>query len=125
MILMMIVMFLPVIAIPVFWFLPLGQAIAIYIVCLLLSGSMYWIMHSNMKRPVTTGKESLVGKETKIISRSASDKIATYLVRIEGELWSARSRDSLKTGDTVVILAIKDNRLIVEPKAKKQEEVIR
>jgi membrane protein implicated in regulation of membrane protease activity len=120
MVLMMIVMCLPILALPVFWFLPLDEAIPIYIICLLLSGSMFWIMRDNMKRPVSTGSESLIGKDAKVVSQSASDKIAPYLVHIEGELWSASSHDPLQTGDTVVIIAVKGNKLRLERKDKDQ-----
>jgi membrane protein implicated in regulation of membrane protease activity len=78
MIIMMIVMLLPLLAIPVFWFLPLGEAIRIYIVCCLLSGSMFWLMRRNRRRPVQVGSESLVGKEAEVISYSESDKVTPY-----------------------------------------------
>lgn len=122
MILMMILMFLPLLAIPVFWFLPLGDAIGIYIVCLLLSASMHWIMHTSMKRPAATGRESLVGEEVKVITKSSTDKISPYQVRIEGELWSADSPDSLEKGETVVITAYQGNRLKVERKTETKGE---
>jgi membrane protein implicated in regulation of membrane protease activity len=38
------------------------------------------------------------------------------MVRIEGELWSARSRDSLQPGETVMIAGVKGNYLTVEHK---------
>jgi membrane protein implicated in regulation of membrane protease activity len=80
MIIMFIVMFLPVLALPLFWALPLVQAVPVYIVCLLLSGWMFWIMRDNMKRPVRTGIESLIGKEAEVISRSSSDKLTVSRV---------------------------------------------
>lgn len=113
MIVMMIVMFLPVLAIPVFWLLPSGAAIAVYLFCLALSGSLYWLMHKNMKRPIMTGNESLIGKETRVISQSPSDSRNPYLVRVEGEIWMAASPDSLRPDDPVVIVAVKGNRLII------------
>ena len=114
MIVMIIVMLLPILAIPIFRFLTPGEAIPLYLVCCLLSGSMFWLMRNNMSRPVKTGSEALIGKETRVVSRSTSDKIAPYLVHIEGELWSASSQDSLETGDTVVIVDVEGNRLIIE-----------
>ncbi len=115
MIVMIIVMFLPLLAIPVFWLLPLGEAVPVYIVCCLLSGSMFLIMQNNMKRSVKTGSESLVGKETKVASRS-SDKITPYQVHIEGEIWGASSKDSLEVGETAVIIAVEGNKLIIKRK---------
>jgi membrane protein implicated in regulation of membrane protease activity len=113
---MLILMFLPLIAIPAFWFLPLGQAIPFYGVCILLSALMFLIMHRTMRRPVTTGVESIIGKEAEVISRSGSHRGIPYMVRIEGELWSARSRDSLQPGETVMIVGVKGNYLTVEHK---------
>lgn len=114
---MMIIMIfgtlLPLLAIPVFWFLPLSTAVPIYIVCCLLSGSMFWLMRRIMKRPVKVGSQSLVGKEGKVISYSESNKATPYRVRIQGEIWGARSEDSLAKGETVVILAVKGNKLTV------------
>jgi membrane protein implicated in regulation of membrane protease activity len=119
MIIMFIVMFLPVPALPLFWAMPLVQAVPVYIVCLLLSGWMFWIMRDNMKRPVRTGIESLIGKEAEVISRSSSDKLTPYRVSLQGGIWSASSRDLLETGETVVVAAVQKNRLIVERKNTK------
>ncbi len=113
MIVMIILMLLPVLAIPVFWLMSLGQALAVYLVCCLASGMTYWIMHTNMKRPVRTGKESLVGMEARVVSKSAPDVLAPYQVRIQGEIWSASSQDSLEVGDTAVVSAVEGNKLVI------------
>jgi membrane protein implicated in regulation of membrane protease activity len=120
MVVMMIVMLLPILAIPVFWFLPLEEAIPLYIVCCLLSGSMFWIMRNNMKRPVKTGPESIAGKETRVISRSDSNMIMPYQVRIGGEIWEASSQDSLEAGETTVVVAVEGNKLIIKRRDNKQ-----
>jgi membrane protein implicated in regulation of membrane protease activity len=120
MVVMMIVMLLPILAIPVFWFLPLEEAISLYIVCCLLSGSMFWIMRNNMKRPVKTGPESLAGKETRVISHSDSNMIMPYQVRIGGEIWEASSQDSLEAGETTVVVAVEGNKLIIKRRDNKQ-----
>jgi membrane protein implicated in regulation of membrane protease activity len=113
MIIMIVVMLLPVLAIPAFWFLPLSEAVPIYVVCCLLSGLMFWLMRGNMRRSAKVGSQSLVGKEAKVISYSGPDKIAPYQVRIEGEIWGAGSRDSLERGETAVILAVEGNKLMI------------
>ena len=122
MIVMMIVMFLPVLAIAVFWFFPLGAAVGVYLFCLLLSGSLYWIMHNNMRRRVTTGVEALIGKETTVISRSDTDNLTPYMVRADGEIWCAGSPDSLKNGDLVIITAVRGNKLVIKLNNKKEDE---
>jgi membrane protein implicated in regulation of membrane protease activity len=78
-------------------------------------------MHDNMKRPVKTGSESLVGKETKVASRSSPDKITPYRVHIEGEIWGANSKDRLEVGEKVVIIAVEGTRLLIKHKDHKQE----
>lgn len=125
MLLMVIIMFLPVIAIPVFWWLPLGEAIPAYVACLLLSGSMHWVMHASMKLPAKTGTESFVGREIKVISSSTAHGVTHYLVRIEGEIWNSTSADSLAAGETVVVEAVEGNKLVVRRKAERELEVVR
>ena len=112
---MVILMLLPLIALPVFWYLPLRQAIALYAISVLIAGVMHWLMHSAKKRPVVTGAESLIGKDAEVVSRS--DRYRTsYQVRVKNELWSADSEEDLESGETVIITAVKGNRLSVKHK---------
>jgi membrane protein implicated in regulation of membrane protease activity len=115
MIVMFILMVAPILAIPVFWLLPLGQAVIVYVIALALSGSMFWLMRGNRHRPVKTGKESLIGRDAEITSRSNGTR-PRYTIRIEGELWTTRSRDALKTGEQVIITASEGNTLVVSRK---------
>jgi len=114
---MVILMLLPIIALPVFWLLPLRSAIAIYVLSLLSSGWMFWLMRTNMKRPAVMGAESLIGKDADVASRSGQYG-SSYQVRVRGELWSADSDEDLQPGETVVIVAVKGNKLIVRHKEK-------
>jgi membrane protein implicated in regulation of membrane protease activity len=115
---MFILMFLPLIALPIFWFLPLGQAIIIYLLSLLLSGWMFWLMRRNKKYHVVTGREGLIGQEAEVVSKSATKGKAEYTIRVEGELWNARSRDVLQPGETVTIISTEGNRLVVKHKVR-------
>ncbi len=113
---MLLLMLIPIAAIPVFFFLPLDVSIPIYLFCLLLSGSMFWFMRGSMRQPAVTGAEGLIGKDAEVVpSVNPSDR-ASYMVRVEGELWSAHSRDTLKAGETVVIIGFEKNRLTVKRK---------
>jgi membrane protein implicated in regulation of membrane protease activity len=112
---MLILMLLPLLALPVFWFLPLIWSIPIYIVCVLISASMFWLMRRSMSRQPVTGAESLVRKEAEVVSKSAAGK-RLYMVRVAGELWTAQSRDIIQPGQTVTIVAVDGNRLTVERK---------
>jgi len=118
MIIMLILMLFPILSIPVFWLLPVGQAVAIYLVGLLFSASMYWIMHITHGKPVVTGREGLINRDVEIISKLASKKRSFYRVQTEGELWTARSDDIVDIGDTVTIVVVEGNTLNVKLKNK-------
>lgn len=116
MIIMLILMVAPLLALPVFWLLPAGQAVVIYLVGLALSGWMFWLMRRNKKNRVVTGREGLIGRNTKVIARLGEGTRVTYTLRVEGELWIARSSVNLQPGENVVITGIQGNTLIVEQK---------
>ncbi len=109
-------MALPLIAIPVFWLLSLEGAIIVYLFCLLLSGAMFWLMRITHRIPVATGAESLINRDAEVISKSNAGARPTYLVRMEGELWTASSNDTIKIGETVTVSTVKGNMLKVKSK---------
>jgi membrane protein implicated in regulation of membrane protease activity len=117
MILMPVLMLLPLIALPIFWILPLSQALPIYLCLVALSAVTFRVMRKTMKLPAKTGAEYLVGKEARVVSKSGPAYELQYLVRLDGELWSARSNDVLEPGERVIITAIRSNSLIVKHKA--------
>jgi membrane protein implicated in regulation of membrane protease activity len=110
---MLLLMLLPIIAIPVFWLLPLGLAIPIYVFALLLSGAMFWLMRGTMRRPAVTGDGSLIGKDADVVSQSSQGISSRYIVRAEDRLWTAQSRDTLQPGETATIVAVEGNKLII------------
>jgi membrane protein implicated in regulation of membrane protease activity len=113
---MIVLMLLPVIALPVFWLLPPAQAIPLYALCVLVSALTFWFMRGSMTRRAVTGEEGLIGKAAKVVSRSRSGNEILYLVEVKGELWTAASADDLKIGDRVKIKAMDGIKLIVERK---------
>jgi len=118
MILMLLVMFLPIIGLPVFWILPFGQALPIYLFFLLLFAGMMWVMRGAMKRPGMAGPECLIGKTAEVVSRSSMEYGPPFMVRVFGELWSARCDDTLQLGDAVLIVSVQGNSVFVERKNK-------
>jgi membrane protein implicated in regulation of membrane protease activity len=101
-----LIILLPIIGIIVFWLLPLGQAIPVYLVILVMSGLMYWAIIRAMRKRHENGAESLVGNKASVVSRLSPQEEAQYIVRVRGELWSANSDDDLKPGETVKILSV-------------------
>lgn len=118
MILMLLVMLLPIAGVPVFWFLPLGQVLPIYLFFLLLFAGMMWVMRGAMKRPRMTGPECLIGKTAEVVSRSSMEYGPPFIVRVFGELWSARCDEPLQPGDAVIIVSVQGNSVFVERKKK-------
>ncbi|MGE5189941.1 MAG: NfeD family protein [Gemmatimonadota bacterium] len=122
MIFMLLIMFLPVIGLPVFWVLPIGQAAPIYLVGLLLFAGMMWLMRGAMKRPRMTGAECLVGKTAEVVARSTLGYGPQFVVRVFGELWSARCDDALQRGDSVVIVSVQGNCVVVARRSVQPEQ---
>jgi membrane-bound serine protease (ClpP class) len=66
-------------------------------------------IRARLKRP-TTGIEGLVGRTGMAESNFRPDgRVAVY-----GELWNAESKDKIKSGDTVEVIAVDKLRLIVK-----------
>ncbi len=116
MILMFILMVLPLIALPVFWFLPLAQAVPIYLACVSLSVWMFWLMRRNKKYRVVTGREGLIGQEAEVVSKSTTRGRTEYTIHVEGELWTARSYDGAQPGEKVIIAAVEGSTPIIKHK---------
>jgi membrane protein implicated in regulation of membrane protease activity len=104
---------MPVLALPVFWLMPLNQAIPIYAIISLTAGSLYWLIAKSMGKQPETGSESLIGAVAEVVSKLNQGDHAKYLVRSQGELWSADSSDALRNGEIVSITAVDGIRLIV------------
>ena len=113
---MFILMVLPLIALPVFWFLPLAQDIPIYLVCVSLSVWMFWLMRRNKKYRVVTGREGLIGQEAEVVSKSNIRGKAEYTIHVEGELWTARSYEGVQPGEKVIITGVEGSTPIVKRK---------
>jgi membrane protein implicated in regulation of membrane protease activity len=105
---------MPVIVLPIFWLMPLNLAVPIYVVIALVSGLLYWLITRSMMKPVATGSEELIGTGAEVVSRLSSNNYTKYLVRAGGELWTARSANSLLPGEQVNIAAMDGIRLVVE-----------
>ena len=113
-----LILLMPVLALPIFWLLPLDLAIPIYIFLTLISGLFYRLIARSMGKQPETGSESLIGATAQVVSKLKSGDLAKYLVRSQGELWSARSADILSAGETVSIAAVDGIRLVVNKNGK-------
>lgn len=105
-----LVLLMPLIGLGVFWLWPFSVAMPVYLVILFISGLVYFAMLRAMHRPVTTGKEGLIGKSAEVID------IAGFRghVRVHGEIWEAIFEDSFQKGDTGIIKEVRDMILVIE-----------
>ena len=109
-----LILLMPILGLPLFWLLPIGYALPSYVVIVLISAFLYWLITRAMRKPIQDGFQSLIGTETEVVSRLASDHSVRYLVRSQGELWSAYSTDTLHPGERVNIVAVKGIGVVVE-----------
>lgn len=104
-----LILLMPVLAIPLFWFMPLLVAAPVYSVILIASGWIYYLAIRAMQRPVETGPEELIHSTGEVVGKEGT----RLRVHVHSETWSAESMDELQIGDFVEIIAIKNMKLKV------------
>ena len=109
-----LVLLMPVIALPIFLFMPIGQALPFYLVIVAISAFLYWLMVKAMRRRVETGAECLIGAKAEVVSKLRPLDHAQYIVRSQGELWTANCSENLEPGETVSIASVNGVRLVIE-----------
>lgn len=97
-----LILMLPVLGLPIFWLLPLSEALPIYGVILALSILVYVYVMRAMHHPVQTGAEEILHSTGKVIEVGAKD----VSVRVHSEMWRAVSSEKLKPGDLVEVVGI-------------------
>lgn len=113
-----ILLLMPLLGLPVFWMMPLSQALPVYTVIVLISGLLYWLIWRSMKISAGLGPESVIGTEAEVVSRLSPGHLGQYLVRTRGELWSACCTDTLQPGEKVNVADLRGINLIVKPESK-------
>lgn len=109
-----LILFMPILTLPILWLMPLNIALPVYLVLAILSGWLYWVIARVMNKKVNVGVEGLIGAEAEVISQSGIGNPSKYLVRSRGELWTARSNYPLQIGEKVSISMQEGVRLFIE-----------
>ncbi|MBI4205500.1 MAG: hypothetical protein HY527_10785 [Betaproteobacteria bacterium] len=110
-----LILALPLLALPVFWLLPLGAALPLYGAILALTAAVFVLAVIAMRKPVRTGAEALLHAIGTV--RAANG--GKLMVWVKSELWSAETGDSaIAVGDAVEVLAIDALQLRVRSLAK-------
>ena len=111
MILMSIIMVLPLAALVLFYYLPLGTAVEIYIPVLIVAGYCYIVMFKTMRARAQTGLEAMIGREALAIE----DIDAEGKILFNDEIWEATARGAkIAEGEQVKILDAEGLVLVVE-----------
>jgi len=108
-----LILMLPVVALPVFWLLPLTIAAPVYGAASTLAGVVYYFTWETGRRPVVIGRERLVGMQARVLGTEP-----VLRVELDGEPWRAKSADTLAAGDVVRVDAVRDLTLRVSRAAR-------
>ena len=110
-----LILLIPMAGLPLFWLLPLSSALGINVLLWWVSVFVFYYVVKAMRLPPQDGFKSLIGTTAEVVSAVGPGSFTQYLVRAEGELWSARGTAALQPGATVNIKSVDDIKLIVEP----------
>ncbi len=89
-----LILLIPVLAIPIFWLVPLNLAVPVYLLIISISGVFHWFIVKPMRNPVATGSESIIGSTAKAVSILEPVGHDQYLARTRGEIWSVYCSDA-------------------------------
>jgi membrane protein implicated in regulation of membrane protease activity len=104
-----IVLVVPLAALALFAFLPVSQALVLYLPVLLLCAIVYWVVWKDSRRPVACGIEGMVGGMAQVMENGAGRIKVFY----RGEIWDALCTEPLSTGEKVEITGMEQMKLIV------------
>jgi len=105
-----LLLILPLLALPVFWFLSLPVAVVVYVLVTLFSAWVYYALMRSMRQRPSGGREGLVHATGEVVEAAGG----RARVRVLGEIWSARYRGELAPGDRVEVVAVEGLRLRVQ-----------
>lgn len=105
-----LLLFLPVLMLPVLWLWPASVAVPVYTLAALVAGVLYWYALKSARMPKLNGAEGMLGARGRVIDRSER-----YVkLFFHGELWSADADgEPLAVGDEAVVVGIEGLRLRV------------
>jgi membrane-bound serine protease (ClpP class) len=111
MIFMPIIMVSPLWGLLLFYYLPLGTALPLYIAILIVGVYFHIIMFRSMRAKHKTGVEAMIGMKAIVIK----DIDPEGKIEIMGEIWAATARDKkIAAGKKVEIVEVRGLILIVK-----------
>lgn len=104
---------LPFVSLILFLWLPLEQALVLYLLVLLICSIFYWLIWKDMRRPTATGIEGMIGGIAQVIQ----DDKRTGKVFFKGEIWDVICKEDLAVGESVEITGLERMKLLVRKKS--------
>ena len=103
----------PILALPVFWLLPLSLALPIYLAVVGATALVLWPVVRAMRRPLLNGAEGMIGARGEVLTALSP----TGLVRCQGEVWSATADEAVAPGERVWVTDVYRLKVRVTPHA--------
>jgi membrane protein implicated in regulation of membrane protease activity len=106
-----LILFLPVLALPVFWFFPFPTALSIYLFILGISLLLYFKIFQAMRMSPRIGKEAMLGKTGVVINDIDPEGKIKYAT----EIWDAiTDGKKFSKGDKVIIHGFWEMKVLVK-----------
>jgi membrane-bound ClpP family serine protease len=105
---------MPILALPLFWFLDFSVALPLYLGVLAISAAVQFLTVRSLKKPASSGMEAMRGDLAEVIEPLHP----RGTVRYHNEYWSAEAREPIEVGEMARIIGNKGIRLLVEKHAK-------
>ena len=103
----------PVLALPVFWLLPLSVALPIYLGVVGMTALVLWPVVGAMRQPLRNGSEGMIG----VRGEAVTELNPTGLVHCQGEVWSATADEAVARGERVWVVDVYRLKVRVTPHA--------
>lgn len=111
-----LIFLIPVIGLGVFLLFPFEVALPLYVVILVTSALLYFVIWRALRLPIQTGTEGMIGKEARVVQALNPEGV----IQLRNELWSAKSSESIRQGEKVTVVAV--NGLIATVKRRRSAE---
>lgn len=95
-----LLLLMPLVALPLFWLLPIAIAAPIYGGIVVLSAWLYIFVFKALSRPIVSGKEEILHSTGEVVDVNDHE----VHVRIHNELWNTESSDTLRPGGRVKVI---------------------
>lgn len=105
-----LVLAMPIISLPIFYFLPLQAAAQIYSVIFMISLAVYYATAKAMLKPVITGLEAMMGD----FAEALEDLRPAGKIKYRNEIWDAYSKTGASKGEVVRIVGFDGIKAVVE-----------